>query len=94
VLAKSVFIEKLHARGYEVSSVDYVTQYRLLTYGVQVLLMNEPLDEIREPPLLCAKRYAEWLSVVQNLRLYKTFPFQDVAKAGLKFGDEGEGIPT
>lgn len=36
-LAKSVFVEKLHARGYE------------------VLLLNEPLDEI----------------LVQNVRLYK-----------------------
>ncbi|CAK5275651.1 unnamed protein product [Mycena citricolor] len=53
-LAQSVFVEKLHARGYE------------------VLLLNEPLDEI----------------LVQNLRQYKNLPFQDVAKAGLKFGDE------
>jgi len=53
-LAKSVFIEKLHARGYE------------------VLLLTDPLDEI----------------FVQNLRVWKTVPFQDVAKAGLRFGDE------
>ncbi|KAJ7095368.1 Hsp90 protein-domain-containing protein [Mycena belliarum] len=53
-LAQSVFVEKLHARGYE------------------VLLLSEPLDEI----------------LVQNLRHYKNVPFQDVAKAGLKFGDE------
>ncbi|KAH9844178.1 heat shock protein Hsp90 [Rhodofomes roseus] len=53
-LAKSVFIEKLHARGYE------------------VLLLTDPLDEI----------------FVQNLRLWKTVQFQDVAKAGLRFGDE------
>ncbi|KAJ7507789.1 heat shock protein Hsp90 [Mycena galericulata] len=53
-LAQSVFVEKLHARGYE------------------VLLLSEPLDEI----------------FVQNLRHYKNVPFQDVAKAGLKFGDE------
>ncbi|KAJ7068255.1 Hsp90 protein-domain-containing protein [Mycena amicta] len=53
-LAQSVFVEKLHARGYE------------------VLLLNEPLDEI----------------LVGNLRQYKNIPFQDVAKAGLKFGDE------
>ncbi|KAJ6484984.1 Hsp90 protein-domain-containing protein [Mycena vitilis] len=53
-LAQSVFVEKLHARGYE------------------VLLLNEPLDEI----------------LVQNLRHFKNIPFQDVAKAGLKFGDE------
>ncbi|KAJ7368267.1 Hsp90 protein-domain-containing protein [Mycena albidolilacea] len=53
-LAQSVFVEKLHARGYE------------------VLLLSEPLDEI----------------FVQNLRHYKNVAFQDVAKAGLKFGDE------
>lgn len=53
-LAQSVFIEKLHARGYE------------------VLLLTEPLDEI----------------LVQNIRQWKKVPFQDVAKAGLKFGDE------
>ncbi|EEB98596.1 hypothetical protein MPER_01870, partial [Moniliophthora perniciosa FA553] len=55
-LAKSVFIEKLHARGYE------------------VLLLNEPLDEI----------------FVQNVRHWKNVPFQDVAKVGLKFGDEDQ----
>ncbi|PSS05372.1 hypothetical protein PHLCEN_2v3861 [Hermanssonia centrifuga] len=55
-LAKSVFVEKLHARGY------------------QVLLLSEPLDEI----------------FVQNLKNWKRLPFQDVAKAGLKFGDEEE----
>jgi len=53
-LSKSVFIEKLDARGYE------------------VLLLNEPLDEI----------------FVQTLRAYKKYTFQDVAKAGMKFGDE------
>ncbi|KAJ8086604.1 hypothetical protein PM082_005427 [Marasmius tenuissimus] len=53
-LAESVFVEKLHARGYE------------------VLLLNEPLDEI----------------FVQNVRNWKNVPFQDVAKVGLKFGDE------
>ncbi|PCH41165.1 heat shock protein Hsp90 [Wolfiporia cocos MD-104 SS10] len=53
-LAKSVFIEKLHARGYE------------------VLLLTDPLDEI----------------FVQNLRVWKRVSFQDVAKAGLRFGDE------
>ncbi|OCH90980.1 heat shock protein Hsp90 [Obba rivulosa] len=53
-LAKSVFIEKLDARGYE------------------VLLLGDPLDEI----------------FVQNLRVWKKVQFQDVAKAGLKFGDE------
>ncbi|PPQ69873.1 hypothetical protein CVT24_003208 [Panaeolus cyanescens] len=53
-LAKSVFIEKLHARGYE------------------VLLLNEPLDEI----------------LVGYLREWKGVPFQDAARQGLKFGDE------
>ncbi|KAI9001433.1 heat shock protein Hsp90 [Trametes punicea] len=53
-LAKSVFIEKLHARGYE------------------VLLLGDPLDEV----------------FITNIRRWKTIPFQDVAKAGLKFGDE------
>ncbi|GLB33793.1 putative hsp90 protein [Lyophyllum shimeji] len=55
-LAQSVFVEKLHARGYE------------------VLLLTEPLDEI----------------FVGNLRQWKNVPFQDVAKAGLKFGDEDQ----
>ncbi|KAJ3852200.1 Hsp90 protein-domain-containing protein [Lentinula lateritia] len=55
-LAKSVFVEKLHARGYE------------------VLLFTEPLDEI----------------FVQNIRRWKNVPFQDIAKVGLKFGDEDE----
>ncbi|KAF9247032.1 Hsp90 protein-domain-containing protein [Melanogaster broomeanus] len=55
-LAGSVFVEKLHARGYE------------------VLLLTEPLDEI----------------LVQALRKWKGIPFQDVAKAGLKFGDDSE----
>ncbi|KAG6861602.1 hypothetical protein C0995_014509 [Termitomyces sp. Mi166 len=55
-LAQSVFVEKLHARGYE------------------VLLLTEPLDEI----------------MFGNLRQWKNIPFQDVAKAGLKFGDESE----
>jgi len=53
-LAQSVFIEKLHARGYE------------------VLLLTEPLDEI----------------LVGHLQQWKGVPFQDAAKAGLKFGDE------
>ncbi|KAI0053625.1 HSP90-domain-containing protein [Auriscalpium vulgare] len=53
-LTKSVFVEKLHARGYE------------------VFLLTEPLDEI----------------LFQNLRQWKGIPFQDAAKAGLKFGDE------
>ncbi|KAF8559124.1 HSP90-domain-containing protein [Imleria badia] len=55
-LAGSVFVEKLHARGYE------------------VFLMNEPLDEI----------------VIHSLQGWKGIRFQDVAKAGLKFGDDSE----
>ncbi|TDL29384.1 heat shock protein Hsp90 [Rickenella mellea] len=53
-LQNSVFVEKLHARGYE------------------VFLLNEPMDEV----------------LFQNLRMWKKLGFQDVAKAGLKFGDE------
>lgn len=53
-LSQSVFVEKLHARGYE------------------VLLLNEPLDEI----------------MLQSIRNWKGVPFQDVAKAGLDFGDD------
>lgn len=53
-LSQSVFVEKLHARGYE------------------VLLLNEPLDEI----------------MLQSIRNWRGVPFQDVAKAGLDFGDD------
>ncbi|KIO12942.1 hypothetical protein M404DRAFT_993917 [Pisolithus tinctorius Marx 270] len=42
--------------------------------GYEVLLLNEPLDEI----------------LVQTLRTWKAFKFQDVAKAGLDFGDDTE----
>ncbi|KAH8999049.1 heat shock protein Hsp90 [Lactarius akahatsu] len=55
-LAKSVFVEKLHARGYE------------------VLLLTDPLDDV----------------LFHHLRKWKGIPFQDAAKAGLTFGDEGE----
>jgi len=53
-IKRSVFVEKLEARGYE------------------VLLFTEPLDEV----------------LANTLRTHKKMPFQDVAKAGLKFGDE------
>ncbi|KAE9410486.1 HSP90-domain-containing protein [Gymnopus androsaceus JB14] len=53
-LAKSVFVEKLHARGYE------------------VLLVTEPLDEV----------------FITNIRRWQGVPFQNIAKVGLKFGDE------
>ncbi|CCO37630.1 Endoplasmin AltName: Full=94 kDa glucose-regulated protein [Rhizoctonia solani AG-1 IB] len=55
-LAKSLFVEKLHARGYE------------------VLLLNDPMDEI----------------LMSHLRNWKGLQFQDAAKKGLKFGDEDE----
>jgi len=55
-LAKSVFVEKLHARGYE------------------VLLFTDPLDEI----------------LIQSIRRWRDVPFQDIAKVGLKFGDEDD----
>ncbi|KAH7887755.1 Hsp90 protein-domain-containing protein [Phlebopus sp. FC_14] len=42
--------------------------------GYEVLLLNEPLDEI----------------LTQTLRNWKGIPFQDVAKAGLRFGDDTE----
>ncbi|QRV72841.1 heat shock protein HSP90 family protein [Ceratobasidium sp. AG-Ba] len=53
-LAKSLFVEKIHARGYE------------------VLLLNDPMDEI----------------LMSHLRNWKGMQFQDAAKKGLKFGDE------
>jgi len=56
VLAKSLFVEKLTARGYE------------------VLLCSEPLDEI----------------LFSHHRTWEKMAFQDVSKAGLKFGDEDE----
>ncbi|EGN93056.1 hypothetical protein SERLA73DRAFT_79097 [Serpula lacrymans var. lacrymans S7.3] len=40
--------------------------------GYEVLLLNEPLDEI----------------LIQNLNKWKGIVFQDVAKAGMEFGDE------
>ncbi|KAF7980963.1 hypothetical protein HWV62_36213 [Athelia sp. TMB] len=55
-LLKSVFAEKISARGYE------------------VLLFNHALDEM----------------LVAQLKQYKKIPFQDAAKAGLKFGDEDD----
>jgi len=45
---------------------------KLEARGYEVLLLSEPLDEI----------------LLSNLRQWKGVPFQDVAKAGLKFGDE------
>lgn len=45
---------------------------KLRARGYEVLLLTEPLDEI----------------LFSNLRQWKNVPLQDVAKAGLKFGDE------
>lgn len=47
-----------------------------LTPDCSVLLLNEPLDEI----------------FVQNVRQWKKIKFQDIAKTGLKFGDEGMAL--
>lgn len=51
---------------------DSVFVEKLTARGYEVLLLNEPLDEI----------------LVQNMKRWKGLPFQDVAKAGLVFGDE------
>ncbi|KIM90780.1 hypothetical protein PILCRDRAFT_59180, partial [Piloderma croceum F 1598] len=40
--------------------------------GYEVLLLNQPVDEM----------------LIQGLKQWKKVPFQDVAKSGLKFGDE------
>ena len=70
-LKKSVFVEKLAAR---VSPPLSTSPYWLSSpKGYEVLLLNEPLDDV----------------LFTNLRRWKKVPFQDVAKAGLKFGDEG-----
>lgn len=71
-IKRSVFVEKLEARGYE------------------VLLFTEPLDEV----LVNTLRTHKYVSPLCDRGDYSTFfirkmPFQDVAKAGLKFGDEG-----
>lgn len=71
-IKRSVFVEKLEARGYE------------------VLLFAEPIDEILANSLRKYKYVGPlmWLKVLFNVFVRK-LPFQDVAKAGLKFGDEG-----
>ena len=71
-LAKSVFVEKLHARGYE------------------VLLFTEPLDEIFVQNI----RRWKWVHTLSQGQIHdwiisRDVPFQDIAKVGLKFGDEG-----
>lgn len=45
---------------------------KLIARGYEVLLLTEPLDEV----------------LFGTLRQWKDLPFQDAAKAGLKFGDE------
>ena len=74
-LARSVFVEKLHARGYE------------------VLLLGQPLDEIFLQALGKWK-YVLLSSLKSCCRIdnmhHRKLPFQDVAKSGLKFGDEDE----
>ena len=46
---------------------------KLIARGYEVILLTEPIDEV----------------LFGTLREYGKMPFQDVAKAGLKFGDEG-----
>ncbi|KAH6914924.1 Hsp90 protein-domain-containing protein [Coprinopsis sp. MPI-PUGE-AT-0042] len=46
---------------------------KIIARGYELLLLTEPLDEI----------------LFGTLREWKSLPFQDAAKAGLKFGDEG-----
>ncbi|OAX43511.1 HSP90-domain-containing protein [Rhizopogon vinicolor AM-OR11-026] len=57
-------------------SIEHLSQSvfveKLDARGYEVLLLNEPLDEI----------------LLQSLRNWKGVPFQDVAKAGLDFGDD------
>ena len=50
---------------------------KLIARGYEVMLLTEPIDEV----------------LFGTLRTYKNLPFQDVAKAGLKFGDESTGLP-
>ena len=72
-LAKSVFVEKLDARGYE------------------VLLLGEPLDEIFVQNIRNWKCVSGLLLSLDDLYIgsNRKISFQDVAKAGLNFGDEG-----
>lgn len=49
---------------------------KLHARGYEVLLFNHALDEM----------------LVAQLKVWKKIPFQDAAKAGLKFGDEGKFI--
>lgn len=71
-IKRSVFVEKLEARGYE------------------VLMLNEPMDEILVNTLRNHKYVGQSIRrrILLNVFVRK-LQFQDVAKAGLKFGDEG-----
>ena len=55
--------------------------------------MNEPLDEVLFQHLKRWK-YVQFFSKAENIYLlgllFRKISFQDVAKSGLKFGDEGE----
>ncbi|KXN90242.1 Endoplasmin [Leucoagaricus sp. SymC.cos] len=53
---------------------DSVFIEKLDARGYEVILLTEPLDEI----------------MFGNIREWKKIPFQDVAKAGLRFGDEDQ----
>jgi heat shock protein beta len=49
---------------------------KLNARGYEVMLLTEPIDEV----------------LFGTLREYGKMPFQDAAKAGLKFGDEGTSM--
>lgn len=63
---------------------------KLEARGYEVLLFTEPLDEILVNTLHKYKyvRLPMYPRVLVNA-LTRKLPFQDVAKAGLEFGDEG-----
>lgn len=55
--------------------------------GYEVFLMNEPLDEILIHSLQSWKRVILSSYADYTLTVHRGIQFQDVAKAGLKFGD-------
>jgi len=71
-LKKSVFIEKLTARGYEVLLMNDPMWAVLFVAGGVLLIQDVNRDEI----------------LVTTVRVWKNLSFQDVAKKGLKYGDE------
>jgi heat shock protein beta len=80
MLASSLFVEKLSARVSSWMFFVFLPSFPvllILPQGYEVLLVNEPLDEI----------------MFTQLRTWEKLSFQDVTKAGLKFGDEGVYIP-